>query len=204
MIRAVLFDFDGVIVDSEGEKFRIVAELLEPYDIRLSDEDYPGFIGMKTRAFLARFSSLDEDVVSEIERAWRARRSVPVPFPQIERVFSCLRQRGVRIGIVTGSSRGTVLASGVGSVDVLVCGDEAPSKPAPDGYEIAVSKLDLRPDDVLVVEDSAAGVESARRAGLRVVSLRTPGLVSERHFRTHTELETFLCRTEPIREAYDG
>jgi HAD superfamily hydrolase (TIGR01509 family) len=59
---------------------------------------------------------------------------------------------------------------------VVTCDDVARAKPAPDVYTLAIARLGLRPEDCVVIEDTAHGIQAARSAGARVVAVRTSGL----------------------------
>lgn len=193
-MKAVLFDFDGVIVDSEREKFSILKQLLQKEHCTLNDSQFRSFIGKKTAAFLEeQYPELSQEQIKKIVAAWRQARSAPRPFPEIGDIITVLKKKGMLLGVVTGSEKGIVLCAlenlGVRDiVDVIISGEDAPSKPLPDGYELAITALGVAAHDVVVIEDSPAGVEAARKAGAHPFSVITESLEVEKSFSHHREL----------------
>lgn len=124
--------------------------------------------------------------------------------PGVERLLHEARDRGLRLAIVTTTTRPNVDAlleatlPGRGSVlfETMVCGDEvAAKKPAPDAYLEALARLNLPPEACLVFEDSMNGLAAARAA--RLAAIVTPGV--------YTAHETFVDATEilPDLAAFD-
>jgi len=195
--EAILFDFDGVLVDSEPVHFECWREVLKPFGLEL---DWPTYrdqgIGISDRELLAVLCRqvtppLDVDVlVAEYPRKKALFRSLMLerrPFSaDVLDLISKLSQR--RLGVVTSSGRAEVEpvleAAGVRhAFEVAVFGgDVRRLKPAPDPYLLAVERLGVA--TALVVEDSDAGEASARAAGLDVLRIHhqreMAGLVRER------------------------
>ncbi len=180
---AVVFDLDGLLVDSEPvqqESFNVV---LAPYGIRLDDEDFRPLVGRSTRenfeSLKERFGLLEpvEVLLARKARAYDALVERIRPMPGAATLLRDLAARGVRLAVASSSPRQVVLrslaAAGLdGVVSVVVGGDEvARTKPAPDVYLKAVEALGLPAGRCVAVEDSEAGVESAVRAGLRCVAV---------------------------------
>jgi HAD superfamily hydrolase (TIGR01509 family) len=100
--------------------------------------------------------------------------------PGVREFLSLLRGRGIKTAVVSGSHRTNVtLALSVlhleGRFDLIVSGDDIESrKPEPGPFLHAARLLGLSPPECLVVEDSVAGCESARRAGMKLVVMRSP------------------------------
>src|SRR3989338_9286093 len=73
MPTAVIFDFDGVIVDSEGEKFKVLNKLLKPYKLAVKKKDFEKMVGKKTPAFLKEYfgNKLNEEEMRIVEEKRR-------------------------------------------------------------------------------------------------------------------------------------
>jgi beta-phosphoglucomutase len=188
---AILFDFDGVLADSEPLHYRCWKEILSPYGIDLEWDVYvENYIGISDRAMLAQFCRIASPPVE-----------LQTLFNEYPRKRDCFRERMVRelpffegcrefletlgaykLAVVSSSGRSEIeppleRAGLRGYFETLVCGrDVSNQKPAPDPYLLAAERLASRRP--LVVEDSEAGVESARAAGFDVIRVNAPSEVS--------------------------
>jgi HAD superfamily hydrolase (TIGR01509 family) len=179
---AVLFDFDGVLVDTEWAIYQAWLKTFEDHGHALPLEIYTRCIGSdfatwSPKTHLEELSGLDFD--------WHdldARRQ--------ERIMSDLTHEGTMAGVIGlleqlgrgGSRRAVVSSSSHHWVDgwlgklafahhfeTVICrGDAARIKPAPDLYLEAAKRLELPPAECLVIEDSLNGVKSAKAAGMSV------------------------------------
>lgn len=187
---AILFDFDGVLADTEPLHFRCWREILNPYGIRLDWNTYAQTcIGITDRSMLAQFCDRATPPV-ELQ-------TLVDQYPRKRELFRELISRdlpffagcgefldslnGYPLAVVSSSGRLEIepaleRAGLLTRFDTLVCGgDVSNHKPAPDPYLLAASRLNSqRP---LVIEDSAPGVESARAAGFDVLRVKSPAEV---------------------------
>jgi beta-phosphoglucomutase len=195
--EAILFDFDGVILDSEPVHFECWREVLRRYGIELDWETYRehcvGVADYQMLEFLGRRAepSVAADVLwagyEDKNRlfAERMRQAPPVPDAN-RRLIEELS--GYRLAIVSSSGRAEVVpileASGLSRhFAAIVCGDDVRRhKPDPEPYRLAAERLGVT--RALVVEDSRPGAESGRAAGFDVLEVdtaeRTAELVWER------------------------
>ncbi len=191
--EAVLFDFDGVIVDSEIVHFECWQEILEPFEITLTWDYYTrNCIGVSDRAMIRTLISLREppvdfDRVYALYPAKKERfRARMMESPRAdESTIELLRQlSGYKKAVVTSSGRAEVepILRQLGIADLFdaaVYGEDvAALKPSPEPYLKAAEKLGIT--RALVVEDSAAGRESGRAAGFEVIEIEQPSGVAER------------------------
>ena len=157
MISCVLFDFDGVIADTERSNGDYLAQALAAFGIPFTEEDRLSLIGTNGAGTLDRF----------LQRA-----DPPVTREQLAQVREGLA------GVVSSTSTKYIVTAlnrmGLtGQFQVIVCGDMVRRpKPAPHSYQLAMSLLGLSPEDCLAIEDSPTGIRAAQAAGLRVVGYK--------------------------------
>ncbi len=203
MFQAVIFDFDGVIVDSERLHYRAIQAALAPLGISFSYDEYlRRYVGFDDRdafreALRAAGQPTDEDRVEALCRLKAAafRRVLDGGIPQIPgaaELIRALHNRGVPLAVASGALEeeiGLVLGR-LGLLEcfaAIVSADQvAASKPDPATYRLAVERLAaafpvrvIIPSACLAIEDTACGVESARAAGLRVLALATTTAVTD-------------------------
>jgi HAD superfamily hydrolase (TIGR01509 family) len=193
MLRALVFDFDGVIANSEPLHFRAFRDVLAEADVVLTEAEYYGrylgfddvgafeaIAGDRGRAW--RAETIRELVARKATRMEALERDVSVLFPG---AADAVRRAAaaVPIAIASGAIRAEIqrvldrerLASCFHAI--VAAEDTAASKPAPDPYRRAVALLEfavhapLAPDDCVALEDSNWGLDSARAAGLRTVGV---------------------------------
>jgi beta-phosphoglucomutase len=195
--EAILFDFDGVLVDSEPVHFVCWQEILKPFGLELDWQTYSEQgIGVSDRAMLSVLCKqsdppLDiELLAAEYPRKKDMFRTRMLATPAVSRAVIDLLDAlaGYKLAFVTSSGRNEVEpileASGVRSrFDTAVFGGDVKNlKPAPDPYRLAVERLGV--SRALVIEDSEAGAASGYAAGLDVLKVagqqEMPGLVRAR------------------------
>jgi HAD superfamily hydrolase (TIGR01509 family) len=181
--QAVIFDMDGVLVDSEplhdGSFQRVAAEIGHA-DHGLH---FPDYLGRSDKVlwqdFLSRHQSphrLEDLIARKAEVFLKAiRRRVPI-YPGLYKLLRDLQPR-YRLALVSGSSRQVVdaVVSGAGIESffaVRVSADDVKNcKPDPEGFLKAARFLHIVPRQCVVIEDSAGGVEAAHRAGMVAVAI---------------------------------
>lgn len=171
--RAVLFDSDGVLVDSDASVDRAWRRWSQSYQLdpasvvaavhgrRASDSVASLLDPAEQRAGLSLINGYelgDAPSVTAIPGAPELVATIPADAWAV---------------VTSGKSAlasARLDAAGIGLPDVLICADDVPrGKPAPDGYAAAATSLGLTPAEVVVVEDSGSGVRSARAAGVSAV-----------------------------------
>jgi beta-phosphoglucomutase len=183
---AILFDFDGVLADTEPVHFACWREILAPFGVDLDWDTYrTRGMGLPDLALLASLGSLARPPVSpEILAAKlpeKRKRFVELALqrrPLSDAMVGFLKSLSAyKLALVTSSNRAEIEplledAGVLACFKTLVCGREAPHpKPAPDPYLMAARLLAARRP--LVVEDSAAGLESARAAGFDYLEIKS-------------------------------
>jgi HAD superfamily hydrolase (TIGR01509 family) len=187
LLKAVIFDMDGVIIDSEPLHKKTERVTLSPYGISLSDEELNSYMGTEAKVLLANYIDKYSLPVAFAELYSVYRRNLirifdesVEPIPATLRLIRALKSSG--IGLAVGSSSHRELVELVlrkldvtDAFSVVVTGEDAKrSKPHPDIFIEAVRRLGVGAEACLVIEDSANGVRAAKAAGIRCLGFRNP------------------------------
>lgn len=186
--EAVLFDFDGVLVDSEPVHFECWGEILKPFGLTLPWEYYEkNCIGVSDRAMIQTLVEL-ADPPADFEAVYARYPQKKMLFREKMLVNPSISQETlelipqlskiVKVAVVTSSGKTEVepILDQVGLLPYLQTavfgGDVERLKPAPDPYLLAAERLNIK--RALVVEDSQAGIASGRAAGFDVIEINHP------------------------------
>jgi HAD superfamily hydrolase (TIGR01509 family) len=186
VIDAVVFDLDGVIVDSEHVWDEMRRQLAEERGGRWNDRASREMMGMSSvewSQYMHDVIGLEEspeeinkEVVRRLEAIYRER------LPLIPGAVEAVRALAARwpLGLASSSNRELIdLVLEVSSLDryfgVTVSSEEVPrGKPAPDVYLAAAQRLEAAPERCAAVEDSEKGILSGKAAGMRVIAIPNP------------------------------
>jgi HAD superfamily hydrolase (TIGR01509 family) len=179
---------DGVLTDSEPAFFAAVNDILGRYGKSVGLREYEQFIGSATPAMWTRMIALKEipatlaEILEAYEPPLMRRLREPRPaLPGARDLIDTLRARGVPIALCTASYRRWVdailPAAGLdGLFDAYTTADMvSATKPDPEPYRLAASKLGFAPERCIAIEDSVNGLTSALGAGTHVIQLRATG-----------------------------
>ena len=184
-VRAVIFDFNGTLSDDEPILCEIFMHLFAEHGKPMSAQEYfDRLVGLSDPEIVrAWLGDDDPDVEAVIEERTRRYRDAVADGSSVhEHVREAVRFAASRVplAICSGAARAeiepVVDAAGLAACfETIVSSDDvAHGKPDPEGYAKALAALDADPADSLVVEDTEAGIASARAAGVgRVVALQT-------------------------------
>jgi len=190
-MRAVLFDFDGVLVDSEPAHYRALRECLIPEGIAIEQDEYLSFYLAYDDRESIRIALERHGIGTDLDRldaaALRKARlyeslMAEVPFFPGARDLVAALGRQVPLAIASGARRaeidGILLAAGLRASFAAVVGadDVSRTKPDPEPYLAAMSRLradapGLRPEECLVIEDSMPGIAAGLAAGMKVLAV---------------------------------
>jgi HAD superfamily hydrolase (TIGR01509 family) len=198
MLRGILFDFNGVLLDDEGVHFELFRRILGEQGIALGEaEYYRDYVGFDDQAAfehaLREHHGLVDDLLLRRLCARKAAyyqeyfRQHPYPFfPGAARLVREARDARLELGIVSGALRSEIEPA-LRQEDLLGCfkvivaaEDTQSSKPEPEGYVLAMGLLNsrqplperlLHPHEVLAIEDTEAGLRAASSAGLLTLAV---------------------------------
>jgi beta-phosphoglucomutase len=186
MLKAVIFDLDGVVADSHpiheaAWKTLLAEEGLDPAKINV-DFLYAGhprreilrhYLGDVSEARAERLRKRKDELYQQAAENL-------APKPGIPRVLDELEAEGIAFALATSGARGRTLETlaKFGMTDrfaAVVTGEEVSSaKPAPDIFLLAASRVEVLPEESIVVEDSVAGVQAALASGMCCVGYALP------------------------------
>ena len=190
-IKAIIFDMDGILIDTERISFNAFKSVLKEYDYEMSEKFYLTMIGRN---------------VKSIEQVMKAEYGQDFPFDEVykKKVHLCvstidrdgviikkgvhelidyLNENNYKIAVATSTrkERAHKLLADIGikeKVNYIICGDQVEnSKPDPEIFLKAAEKLGVVPEECIVVEDSAAGIKGAydgKMLGFHVEDLKAP------------------------------
>lgn len=183
MLKALLFDLDGTLSDTDAVHFPNWIEVLRPYGIEVTREFYEEKLSGRVdrevvEDVLPDLSDKEADELLETEELRARQRSSEVgPLPGLRGLLESGRRRGIPLGLVTNSTRED--ASEVlqplglqGIFDPVLFPENAEEeKPAPSLYERALEELGASAGEVVAFEDSVTGARSAVEAGIPTVGV---------------------------------
>ena len=200
VFRAVAWDIDGTLIDSEGLHQRALIEASAGFGVDLYDLQPEAFRGVHMRdvwtALKPRFPSGVEIETwhAAIERVYIARAPSLAPMPGAIETVRALAAQGVAQGCVSNSSR-TIVEANLDALGIrqsmafsLSLDDVSAGKPDPAPYREAARRFGLPPSAIVAVEDSAAGALSAHEAGLYVLGYASDGIALAASNRTIAQL----------------
>ena len=182
---AVLWDMDGVLVDTGDFHYRSWKETFEELDIPFDKEDFRKTFGMNNAGILewvfGRKPELDEVTRISDEKEALFRELIKGKAEPLLGVKSWLKQFqtwGIKQAITSSAPPENievlVAELKIGEYfDEIVSGFDLPGKPNPDVFLKAAKKLQIPPEKCIVVEDAIAGVEGAKRAGMKCIAVTT-------------------------------
>lgn len=210
--RYVLFDFDGVIADTEESNVKYLGKALAVFGVVITPEEQAQLVGMNDPRILekmlrrARPPVTLEQLLEERQRQGNTYEDDPdlAPTPGVIEFLHRLRAAGKRIALVSSTSARLILAAlnrlGLtGFFDVIICGDMvSEKKPSPECYRKAMALLRARPEECVIVEDSPVGIRAGKAAGAVVAACRC-GRLRQDTSQADFEFESFEeCMRLPV------
>jgi len=190
LIKAVIFDLDGVIVDTAHYHFLAWKRLAKELGIELTEADNEKLKGVSRMQSLEVILALggislsdhDKEQLANKKNTWfvdYVERMVPEEiFPGVKPLLVKLREKGIKVGLASSSKNARTVIQLLQiqhEFDTVVDGSMiVHSKPDPEIFLLAAKRLGVDPKDCVVFEDAEAGVEAALAAGMKCVGVGSP------------------------------
>jgi HAD superfamily hydrolase (TIGR01509 family) len=182
MIKAVIFDLDGVMVDSEPFSHKAWQNLLDVYGKAFEQGEYAQMIGQEIRASAEYIRkekglpiSIEEILAHHYQERLRIALAEAEPAKGLNQLIRALEERAIKLAVASNSPMDYVmrLLDMLGLRDhfncVVAIDHVCKGKPEPDIYRLAAFRMGLEPESCLVIEDSPVGMQAALAAGMRCV-----------------------------------
>ena len=185
-ITTVLFDFDGVVADTEMGTSVYLQKAFAQYGIELTDDQKKSYIGTDGRKQTEKIlKEYGKDI--SVEEFFEVRKKLgsyyensPLlkPISGLQELFDYLRMKELGIGLVSSTNSKLIITALnrmnlVHYFDTIICGDMVKcKKPDPEGYLMAMQYLHVSPEACIIVEDSPTGIQAGLNAGALVAGFK--------------------------------
>lgn len=191
-MRAVCFDMDGTIADTEGINFKADFKVIKDAGANISEGEYLQLTGKPAKQIYQQI--IDEQKLDANLNDMLLQREVEIENnlkdglareEGLNELMILIRAHGMKIALTTSSTRrktkNILKALNLEyDFDIIVTGSDVKNnKPAPDVYKLAAEKLKLKPSECIAVEDSVTGILSAKSAGMKCIGIK--------HIKTKTQ-----------------
>lgn len=181
-IGAVIFDYDGVIANTIEANFRSWHYALKQSGVFLSKGEFLSYEGMRPLELASTIcqkhglsTKIAPGIVS-IKENYFIKHCKPPLYEGVEQLLKKLKEDGQKIGLVSVGSKMRVYKTTppfiISLFDVVVTGDDVKKpKPDPEAYEKGISRLQVKPSEAIVIEDTPLGISSAKSAGAYCIAI---------------------------------
>lgn len=186
-IKAIIFDMDGVLVDSEELIFLAAYQMFRENGIIVSREDFIPYIGTGEDSYLgnvAKKYGFNIDLKKHKARTYEIYAELAkeklIVLPGVHEFIEKCKKYNLKLAIATSADKVKVdinlktIGLPENIFDVITHGEEVINKkPNPEIYEKTINKLALQPDECIVIEDAINGIKAAKGAGAKCIALTT-------------------------------
>ncbi|MDF2557574.1 MAG: family hydrolase [Bacillales bacterium] len=189
MIKALIFDFDGIIIDTEVVWYEAYKEFLIDYGIELTVEKFSEVVGSENdvlNAYILENTLKPIEIETLEEKAWnivQEKLEKPVAMPGVISTLKSAKEKGLRLAIASSSNREWIV-NFLNKIDALEYfeiiksrEDVSKVKPDPELYLSALRALELEPNEAIIFEDSLNGLKAANAANIPCIII--PCLVTK-------------------------
>ncbi|WP_404340706.1 HAD family hydrolase [Pseudoalteromonas mariniglutinosa] len=209
-LKAILFDMDGTLVDSESAHFACWNDILTPYGVSYDEttfcQQFSGRPTLDAAIAVVEQYQLDVSPQSLADAKYAAfgqfvTTQLPALMPYAQEVLQAVKQSGLKMALVTGSARHEAypILKGYGFFDYFDCvvtkDDVHRPKPSGEPYQRALDILTITADEAIAVEDTHTGVTAAFNARVQVVAITN-------QYTQHHDLQNATKRIENLRELW--
>lgn len=189
MLKAVIFDMDGVIIDSEPIHKEVEKKIFKKFGANISEEEHNSYIGMtsmgmwneiKVRHNFKQSFSVEELIEMEVKNyieLIQSNRNIK-PINGVVELIDELHKNNIKLAIASSAVRKSIetvvdMFELEKYFEIRISGEDIKNgKPAPDIFLVAARHLGVKPKDCIVVEDSKNGVQAAKEAGMKCIGFR--------------------------------
>ena len=186
MIRGIIFDFDGLIVDTEWPIYQSWVEVFDSFDTELPLDQWTAIIGTSSHEHFDPIEMIERQVGQTLDRPTLQHQrhgrememlAVQPILPGVEETLRAAKMLNLKLGIASSSDRkwvaGNLARLGLlDYFDIIHTSDDVErTKPDPTLYLLALQSLGLSPTEAIVLEDSPNGVSAAKDAGIFTVAV---------------------------------
>lgn len=196
MLEAVVFDMDGLLIDSQPFWQTAQLEILPGLGVPISRQDTIDTTGMRVDQIVqmcyAKFpwTEVSQEQVCDqiVERVIELVREHKPAMPGLQHAIQVCQQQGLRLGLASSSPLSLIHATIQtlqleGIFDALLSGDKLPyAKPHPEVYLNACEALEAQPHNCLAIEDSFIGLLAAKSAQMKTIIIPEPAAAGQPHF----------------------
>lgn len=182
MIKAIIFDKDGLMFDSEKLQYQAFCQTLAEYGYRLTRENYHQLVGRASSFVYPAIQNLFniKDIISFRKKKRKKYRELSLRelrmYPGLLDLIQMLKKEEYKLAVASGSHfKGIKQELDQYELtkyfDFILSSEGLPSKPAPDVFLAVATELEILPNQCLVLEDSQSGVEAAKKAGMYCLAI---------------------------------
>ncbi|MBD5227484.1 MAG: HAD family phosphatase [Bacteroidales bacterium] len=180
-VKLIITDFDGTLVDTFEANYQAYRQAFEDENITLTRDKYREWFGFRFDRFIREIGIIDPEVKSRIKEKKAEYypsyfQHIRINRPLLEFIRAFHRQGGLTA--IASTARERNLRNALRHIDaetdfdLILAGENVShGKPDPEIYLKVLKALDIRPDEALVFEDSTVGLEAARSAGIRTMTI---------------------------------
>lgn len=185
IMKAVIFDMDGVLIDSEALHLYDFRVFLQKHNQNLTNDELSEFVGLDAKTFIGHLQEIWKPVsrlpsIEEIKEGCKypSDSFQDMLVPHVRFILSHLKKNNIKIAIASSSPYNIIYKMlSINDIDsyfdVIVSGNDVQAKkPSPDIYFETLKRLELPSNDCIVIEDSLVGIQAAINARLYVIALK--------------------------------
>jgi len=181
MIKAILFDFDGVLAETMEDHFLAWQKVFKDYGVEIKREDYFVLEGMKMIKIAKKLSeenniNPDPEIIVKLKDEYYLKNHSFAFYPKVEELIDLLKRKKSLLALVSASPREklhrTVPAEFLKKFDTVISEEDSKNgKPSPDPYLNAAESLGVSPKECLVIENAPLGIKSAKNAEMYCIAI---------------------------------